>query len=53
MIGGQGQDLRAANTADAPDKVAPREGKGLSIDGDRLVGALPPLSYHVVRLKKA
>ena len=51
-IGGQGQDLRAANTADAPDKVAPRDGKGLGLDGGRLIGALPPLSYHVVRLRK-
>jgi alpha-N-arabinofuranosidase len=51
-IGGQGQDLRAANTADAPDRVAPRDGTGLGLDGGRLIGALPPLSYHVVRLKK-
>ena len=32
-IGGQGQNLRDANTADAPDKVAPRDGKGLGARG--------------------
>ena len=52
-IGGQGQNLRDAPTADEPEKVAPRDGKGLGLDGSRLIGALPPLSYHVVRLKKA
>ena len=51
-MGGQGQNLRDASTADAPDKVAPRDGEGLGLDGGRLVGSLPPLSYHVVRLKK-
>ena len=53
-IGGEGQNWRCdASTADQPDKVAPRDGKGLGLDGGRLVGALSPLSYHVVRLKKA
>ena len=50
-MGGQG--LREANTADAPDRVVPRDGKGLGVEGGRLVGSLPPLSYHVVRLRAA
>ena len=52
-MGGQGQDLREASTADAPDKVAPRDGAGLGVEDNRLVGSLPPLSYHVVRLRAA
>ena len=52
-MGGEGRDLREANTADAPDRVAPRDGKGLGVEGGRLNGSLPPLSYHVIRLRKA
>jgi alpha-N-arabinofuranosidase len=52
-MGGEGRDLREANTADAPDRVAPRDGNGLGVEGGRLNGSLPPLSYHVIRLRKA
>ncbi len=48
-----GPDLRAFNTPDKPDTVAPKPGKGLGLEGNQLVGSLPPLSYHVVRLKAA
>ncbi|MFO1141562.1 MAG: alpha-N-arabinofuranosidase [Amaricoccus sp.] len=48
-----GPDLRAFNTPEKPDTVAPKPGKGLGIEGSQLVGSLPPLSYHVVRLKAA
>lgn len=49
-----GGDLRAANTAADPERVVPRDGSGIGVeDGARLVGSLPPLSYHVVRLRCA
>ena len=48
-MGGQG--LRETNTAAAPDRVVPRDGSGLGVEGARLVGSLPPLSYHAVRLR--
>ena len=50
-MGGQG--LREANTPDDPDRIQPRDGKGLGVEGNQLVGSLPPLSYHVVRLRCA
>ena len=50
-MGGQG--LREANTPTDPDRIVPRNGTGLGVDGGRVVGALPPLSYHVVRLRVA
>jgi len=47
-LGGQG--LQVTNSAQEPDRVVPRKGSGVEIeDGSRLVGALPPLSYHVIR----
>ena len=48
-----GPDLRAASTHEHPDRVAPRDGDGVGIDDGRLVGSLPPLSYHVLRLRTA
>ena len=36
-----------------PDRVVPRDGSGLGVEDGRLVGSLPPLSYHVVRLRSA
>jgi alpha-N-arabinofuranosidase len=50
-MGGQG--LREANTPEDPDRIVPREGTGLGVEDGRLVGTLPPLSYHVVRLRCA
>jgi alpha-N-arabinofuranosidase len=46
-----GPDLRAANTHDATDRVAPRDASGLGVEDGRVGGSLPPLSYHVLRLK--
>jgi alpha-L-arabinofuranosidase len=43
-------DLALSNTADAPDRVAPRTVSGASVDGDRLTVELPPRSWNVVRL---
>jgi alpha-N-arabinofuranosidase len=51
VIGGEGGDVRAANTADNPERIKPRAGSGVGVeDGNRLRGSLPPLSYHVLRL---
>src|SRR3712207_3946186 len=43
-------DIAAANTADAPDRVAPRQGAGATVEGDRLRAELAPRSWNVVRL---
>ncbi len=46
-------DIRAANTRDNPDRVRPREaGTGLVTDG-RLTASLPPVSWNVIRLRRA
>ncbi len=50
-MGGQG--LREANTPEDPDRIVPRDGDGIGVEGDRMVGSLPPLSYHVIRLRAA
>lgn len=46
-----GPDLRAASTHDAPDRVAPRDGTGIGVEDGHVKGKLPPLSYHVLRVK--
>ena len=43
-------DLNATNTAKAPDRIAPRPGKGVAVEDGAVKGDLPPLSYHVVRV---
>jgi alpha-N-arabinofuranosidase len=44
-------DLAAANTAEAPDRVAPRANEGARVGGDGVLRAdLPPRSWNVVRL---
>jgi alpha-N-arabinofuranosidase len=43
-------DPAAANTADAPARVAPRALTGARIDGERLRATLPPRSWNVLRL---
>jgi alpha-N-arabinofuranosidase len=48
-----GKDLRAASTHDAPDRVVPRDGAGVGVEDRRVAGSLPPLSYHVLRVKVA
>ena len=50
-MGGQG--LREANTPTDPDRIYPRDGKGVGVEEGQLIGSLPPLSYHVVRLRVA
>ncbi|MDP9861547.1 MULTISPECIES: arabinosylfuranosidase ArfA [Streptosporangium] len=42
-------DLSAVNSADAPDRVAPRPGTGLSQEGRRASLTLPPVSWSIVR----
>ena len=44
-------DLHAANTADAPDRVAPQPLDGISIEGDRLSVKLKPASWNVIVTK--
>jgi alpha-N-arabinofuranosidase len=41
-------DLHAANTRDAPDRVAPRPLDGVLIDGEHLRVTLPPASWNVI-----
>jgi alpha-L-arabinofuranosidase len=43
-------DQDAVNTADAPDRVAPRPGAGATLDDGRLRVTLPPLSWSMLRL---
>jgi len=44
-------DLRATNTAKAPNRVAPAKGKGVGLRDGALRGKLPPRSYHMIRVK--
>lgn len=44
-------DLHAANTADAPHRVAPQPLDGISIEGDRLSVKLKPASWNVIVTK--
>lgn len=46
-----GHALTDTNGADHQDKVAPSPGSGVGIEDGRLRGSLPPLSYHVLRVK--
>ncbi|HEV6968016.1 alpha-N-arabinofuranosidase [Roseateles sp.] len=41
-------DLHAANTLEAPDRVAPRDLVNLSIDGERLRARLKPASWNLI-----
>jgi alpha-N-arabinofuranosidase len=43
-------DLQAINTANAPDRVVPRRGKGLALRDGAVKGRLAPRSYHVLRV---
>lgn len=45
-------DVKAVNTEKAPDNVAPRAGKGGTMDRGRLEVVLPSLSWNVIRLGK-
>jgi alpha-N-arabinofuranosidase len=43
-------DLAATNTADAPDRVAPRTLSGAVVEGDALRAELPPRSWNVLQV---
>ena len=43
-------DPSAANTQDAPDRVAPRPGADVPVDGGMVRMVLPPLSWNMLRL---
>jgi alpha-N-arabinofuranosidase len=40
----------AANTQDAPDRVVPRTGTALPVDGGMVRVVLPPLSWNMIRI---
>ena len=44
------EDIRAANTAEDPDRVVPRAGTGARVQDGRLRATLPPRSWTVLRL---
>ena len=46
-------DISAANTAEQPDRVAPRPAQDVTVDGGALRAVLPPVSWNVVRLVAA
>jgi alpha-N-arabinofuranosidase len=48
-----GEDPDAANTAEAPDRVAPSQGSGASVEDGTLRAELPPRSWNVLRLTGA
>jgi alpha-N-arabinofuranosidase len=45
-----GDEPSAANTQDAPDRVVPRTGAALPVDGGMVRIVLPPLSWNMVRI---
>lgn len=45
-------DVKAVNTEENPDNVAPHAGKGGQLDGGHLKVVLPSLSWNVIRLGK-
>ncbi|GAA1022415.1 alpha-N-arabinofuranosidase [Acrocarpospora pleiomorpha] len=51
VLGGVPGELLHSNSADAPERVAPRAGNGAAIDGSHLLTApLPPASWTMLRL---
>ena len=46
----EGHDLRATNSAEAPDRIAPVDGVGAVLDEGALKVKLGPLSYHTIKL---
>lgn len=44
------KDLKAVNSASAPDRVVPRKLGRISLDGERIKLTLPPASWNVVSL---
>ena len=46
-------DLKAINTKEAPDRVAPAPLGGVGIDGEQVRATLRPASWNVIRVKTA
>ena len=46
-------DVKAVNTEDKPDNVAPAAGPGGTVDGGRATVHIPALSWNVIRFTKA
>ncbi|UEJ81638.1 alpha-N-arabinofuranosidase [Brachybacterium halotolerans subsp. kimchii] len=46
------EDPYAANTQDAPDTVTPQANDSIRVEGGRLSGALPAISWSLVRLHR-
>jgi len=45
-------DLKAANTKEAPDTVAPAAAEGAAVEGSTLTAELAPASWNVIRLTR-
>jgi alpha-N-arabinofuranosidase len=45
-------DIRAANTAEQPDRVAPRPAADVRVDGGALRAVLPAVSWNAIRLTR-
>ena len=45
-------DVKAVNTEEKPDEVAPKKVRGGKLDGGKLTVKLPALSWNVIRLEK-
>ena len=43
-------DVKAVNTEEKPEEVAPRKARGGKLDGGKLTVKLPALSWNVIRL---
>jgi alpha-N-arabinofuranosidase len=43
-------DLRATNTAKAPNRIAPAKGRGIGLRDGAIKGRVPPRSYHMIRV---
>ena len=46
-------DVKAVNTEENPNPVAPKAGPGGEIDGERATIKIPALSWNVIRFEKA
>lgn len=46
-------DLKAVNTLDNPDSVAPQTSDGATVAGSTITASLPKLSWNVIRLSRA
>ena len=46
-------DVKAVNTEENPDNVAPKKGKGAKAEDGKMTVRLPALSWNVIRMVKA